>query len=101
MPRTHTRTPILAVARARPHLQHLPDDGLHGGSEHLLLRSERPEHVVILVRSVQLLVRHAHAVVARLRGDDVKVPRRFFPAKNKKQHRNQSDRGQNGGCIVR
>lgn len=71
------------VAQIRPHLEHLPDDGLHGGGEHLFLRSERPEHVVILVRSVQLLVRHAHAVVAGFRGDDVEVPRRLFPAKNK------------------
>ena len=64
-----------------PHLKHLTDDRLDGGSEHLFLRSERPEHVIVLVRSIQLLMRHAHAVVARLRGDHVKVPRCLLPAK--------------------
>lgn len=62
------------------HLKHLSDDRLDGGSKHLLLGSERAKNVIILVRSVQLLMRYAHTVVARFRRHHMKISRRLFPA---------------------
>lgn len=67
-------------AHAHTHLKHLSDDRLYRGHKHFLLRGEGSEDMVVLVRSVDLLVRHADAVVRRLRVYHVKVARRLFPA---------------------
>lgn len=61
------------------YLKHLLHDRLDGGREHLLLRGEGAEDVVVLVGPVELLVRHSDAVVGGLRVDDVQVARRLFP----------------------
>lgn len=61
------------------YLKHLLHDRLDRGREHLLLRGEGAEDVVVLVGPVELLVRHSDAVVRRLRVHDVQVARGFFP----------------------
>lgn len=90
----------LQRANTRAYLKHLAHDGLHCGHKHLLLGGERPENVIVLVGTVQLLVGHPYAVVGGLRVDHVKVARRLLPVCTRRDQPRTSSVGEgNNGCC--